>query len=163
MVKLGQRAVGALGAAGLLTGSQPSRYLGDAAAHAYPETTGYANDVKISAAEINRHSAEKAMHVARYRAAEPLREKLHNIRNGGAKHSVVQFLHDTSTHPHLDALRSTSDFWRASVRLDKAKARWSAAEQVERELQKLLSDPLDQLEESFRNAVGVLLAEMSKS
>lgn len=159
MTKMGRYAVGAVGLAGTLgrgnvaTAGQKGVF--------DSSNSPVVGDYLAKAKYAEAPTPPSPLEMARYRAVEPLREKIGELE-GWNNFRTSQYMGQEQQSTYLTALRSTAPHWRASVLMDKRKQQQSAIATLQEQINKMLRSPLDALEETAREAIQGFLAEMQK-
>lgn len=97
--------------------------------------------------------------MAREKAAEPLREAMERL-NGFSGWNVREYNEHNWDHGQR-RYKSTSEWFRNCVAMDRAKERTSLMNKLRAEYESLLRGPLDKLSEEFQSAVAEALKEFS--
>lgn len=98
---------------------------------------------------------------ARSRAAAPLQAEMDRVEGYGVWRSSTT-RYDTSPYNYQSALRSTSHHWRASVNLDREKARRKLMDTLRSEIDKVLQSPIMAINRVAQDAMAAFMAEINK-
>lgn len=156
---MGKMFAGLAGAGAALSGS------GVQTAKAYPPTIGKAFAPDVHWTNLNEvPQAPSIIDRARQKAASPLEEQIANIRGYGEKQTMTQFFNRESTDHYYDvwACKSTTEFFKRHVIHERTKLKINAVNMLRAEIDKLLTSPLDGLQDTAREAVLGFLAELQK-